>query len=92
MAVSILKTASPRHGIVFADIPTIRGSMYGGSVVLYTAEQYGAILDCVLEMADAIASGNGVSVEAAIGRVTRDEKWRILPKHRKIIVDMLIKL
>jgi hypothetical protein len=76
---------SPRHGFVFKEVPTVRGSQYGGSVVAHFEHSYACILDCVYEMADQIATGNGWSVDKAISQVLKDEGWRLLPKHRKNI-------
>lgn len=80
---------SPRHGLPFAEVPTVRGSMYGGSNVAHYPESYGPILDCVYEMADDISTGNGITPEAAIEQVLRDERWRLLPKHKNMIATKL---
>jgi hypothetical protein len=80
---------SPRHGFAFDQVPTVKGSMYGGSIVRHFPDSYGAILDCVYEMADDISNGNGVSIERAIDQVLKDEGWRILPRHRAEIVRRL---
>ena len=76
---------SPRHGFVFTKVPTRRGSVWGGSVVVHYEESYSLILDCVYEMADQIATGNGWSVDKAIDQVLKDEDWKLLPKHRTAI-------
>lgn len=80
---------SPRHAIPFKEVPTIKGSMYGGSIVKHPTEFYGPILDCVYEMADQIANGNGETHERAIEIVLKDEGWRVLPKHKKQIIEKL---
>jgi len=80
---------SPRHGIEFDRVPTVKASIRGGSKVKHRAGEYGPILDCVLEMADDISTGNGVSVESAVSQVLADEGWRILPTHRAAIVARL---
>lgn len=89
MAEYILRKHSPRHAIPFNHLPTIKGSMYGGSITPYSRESYGAMLDCVFEMADQIATGNGVPAAAAVDQVCRDEGWRVLPRHRAEIVKRL---
>lgn len=76
---------SPRHGFTFTEVPTVRGSTYGGSCVFHYPDSYGAILDSTFEMADAVASANGIAAAAAMDQVLKDEGWRLLPKHRKVI-------
>lgn len=83
------KHKSPRHGFLFDRVPTVRGSMYGGSIVRHHPESYGPILDCVFEMADDIATSNGVTPAAAIEQVLKDEGWRVLPTHKKEILKRL---
>lgn len=73
---------SPRHGFKFKEVPTRRGSVFGGSVVVHYEDSYASILDCVYEMADQVATGNGWSVERAIDQVLRDEGWTLLPSHK----------
>lgn len=73
---------SPRHGFKFMEVPTRRGSAYGGSVVVHYEESYSLILDCVYEMADQVATANGWSVERAIDQVLKDEGWTLLPSHK----------
>ena len=80
---------SPRHGFNFNEVPTVRGSMYGGSVVVHYEESYSLILDCVYEMALDIAGTNDISDDAAITKVLADEGWTILPKHRKQILNRM---
>ena len=63
--------------------------MYGGSVVVHYEESYSLILDCVYEMALDVAGANCISDDAAITQVLKDEGWRILPKHRKQILDRM---
>lgn len=89
MAEKVTKQTSPRNGFVFSEVPTVRGSMYGGSAIAHSPKNYGPILDCVYEMADMISTGNGVPASQAIDMVLRDEAWRILPKHRQMIIDRL---
>jgi hypothetical protein len=90
MSESCTKQASARHGFVFSSTPTIRGSFYGGSVTLYDPQSYGAILDCVFEMADQVSSGNGVTPQQAIRKVLKDEGWRLIPQHEKEIERRLM--
>lgn len=80
---------SPRHGFKFNRVPTVRGSMYGGSIVRHYPDSYALILDCVFEMADDISNGNGVSAAEAIEIVCRDEDWRLLPTHKREIIRRL---
>lgn len=89
MAEFVGKHESKRHGFKFDHVPTRRGSMYGGSVIVHYPDSYGAILDCVYEMADDISNGNGVSVESAIASVLRDQDWTVLPRHQRMIADKL---
>lgn len=91
MTLYIGKTVSPRHGFVFDKIPTRHGSKHAdyGQLIAHHQDQYGPILDCVFEMADMIATSNGVSHEKAIETVLADEGWRILPTHRKSILERL---
>lgn len=90
MATPVYKTLkSPRHGFAFDRIPSVRGSIHGGSVTRYHESTYAAILDCVYEMADQIASGNGVTHSAAINQVLKDEQWTILPTHKAAILVRL---
>lgn len=89
MAEYILREFSPRHRIPFNHIPTVRGSIRGGSCVVHSRESYGPILDCVYEMADQVATSNGVSVEEAIKSVAEAERWRVMPRHQKLIATML---
>lgn len=89
MSIFIGKTKSSRHGIIFESIPTMKGPRFGSSIPRYTSSDYSAILDCVYEMAGMITSSNGVSIDQAIQQVLSDEKWSILPSHKKLIATML---
>lgn len=89
MAYTVYPERSPRHGFPFNKVPTIRGSVYGGSNIYHHPESYGPILDCVYEMADQIASSNGVTHESAINTVLKDEGWHVLPTHRALILAKL---
>jgi len=89
MSVLIHPRTSPRHGFPFEHLPTIKGNKYGGSITRHEAENYGPILDCVYEMADQIATSNGVPYEVAITQVCEDENWRLLPRHAKMILARL---
>lgn len=96
MTRQVVPTTSERHGFAFDRVPTIRGSMYGGGDVYpnrcgagSVSTDYGRVLDCVYEMADDVATSNGVTHEQAIEQVLRDERWRILPTHRKDIINKL---
>lgn len=90
MARYIGRTTSPRHGLVYHEIPTIRGSMYGGGdIAPLDWKDYGDALDCVLNMADQVAASNGVPLAQAVDQVLRDENWRLLPKHKAMIINRL---
>lgn len=84
-----LVNKSPRHGFAFNEVPTRRGSPWGGSVVVHYEEAYASILDCVYEMADQVATSNGIHVDAAITQVLKDEGWTLLPQHRKMICNRI---
>jgi hypothetical protein len=86
---AISKSFSKRNKIPYASIPTRRGSIAGGSVVVHYPERYGEVLDCFYEMTDMIASGNGVSIDSAMATVLKDEGWKVLPTHKKLIKKML---
>lgn len=73
-----LTALSPRNAIPYNEIPSG-----------VTAEDYGAILDCVYEMADDVATANGIGVWTAIGRVLRYEKWILLECHERLIYNLL---
>jgi hypothetical protein len=80
---------SPRHGFAYDRVPTKRGSVYGGSLDAHDHVEYGSILDSVFEMASDIEAANNAPASAAIDQVLKDERWRILPRHRKLIVERL---
>lgn len=82
-------TASPRQGFKFDRVPSKRASMCGGSCTVHYPFSYGPILDCVFEMADQVANGNGISHDAAVAQVLRDEGWTLLPTHRAAILAKL---
>lgn len=91
MTQSCHKQASPRHGFVFDKVPTIKGSMCGcGGVLFYASpKNYGCVLDCVFEMAIDVSCANGISAEKAVEDVLRLERWRILPTHKKRIIQRI---
>lgn len=74
---------SSRHGFPYTSVPSVRGQ------ALRQPAEYGAILDCVYEMADAISNGNGIPADQAVDQVCRDEGWRLLPIHKQLIVQRL---
>ena len=83
------KTYSERHAFKYDAIPTYRGSMHSGSIDWFDWFEYGEVLDSAYEMADAIATSNGVPPASALAQVMQDEGWRILPRHRREIVARL---
>lgn len=85
----ILREHSPRNRIPFNHLPTKRGSVWGGSHVVHHREDYASILDSVLEMTRDVALGNGVPFEQAIEQVCKDENWRVIPRHKKLILERL---
>jgi len=92
----VVASTSPRHGFKFDKVPTIKGSMYGGGDVYPNGcmatsvdVDYGAVLDSVYEMADAIHTSNGGTTAQAIEQVLRDEGWRILPTHKQMLINRL---
>jgi hypothetical protein len=89
MAWYIGKTTSPRHGFVFYEIPTMKGSMYGGSITPIEWRDYGPVLDSVFEMADALVSCNGITPQQAVEQACKDERWRLTPNHKRMIVQRL---
>lgn len=89
MSKRIYPEVSPRYGIKYNKIPTVRGSVFGGSVVRHYTECYGNILDSVCEMADVISTGNGISIERAIDVVCKDENWSVLPSDKKKIIEKI---
>lgn len=79
---------TPRNTIPFCVVPVnLHNSCYSGSTDSKSSE-YALILDCVFEMADAIATGNGVAIEVAIEQVLKDEGWNVLPQHRRLITTI----
>jgi hypothetical protein len=86
MPVPCIKQSSLRHGFMFDAVPTILGCVTYASD---PAPAYGAILDSAFEMADAIATSNGVPPASALAQVMQDEGWRILPRHRREILARL---
>jgi hypothetical protein len=87
---------SPRNCIPFDAYPTVKGSKYGGGGIYPNQcstrsreEDYGQVLDSVYEMTGDLADANGIPYSAAIEQVLRDERWRIIPKHKEYIVQRL---
>ena len=83
------KSTTPQYSLPYDRVPTVRGPIWGYSVDRYTSRDYSAILDCVYEMADMVASSNGGTIEESINRVLKDEDWYILPTHKKLIIKLL---
>lgn len=90
MAEKILLTYSPRHNFPYNQLPTQKASMYGGSITPLSRQSYGLVLDCIYEMTDDVASANGWAFDKAMDQVLKDEGWRILPAHRKMIMERLV--
>lgn len=83
------KQSSPRHGFVFDAVPTKSMGYYLTAAVPHPAAEYGLILDSVFEMADAIATSNGTPPASAVEQVIEAEGWRLLPRHKRAIVNAL---
>ncbi len=82
------KQESPRHGFVFDKVPTMQANSHGGSFEFYESPRsYAHVLDCIYEMTLDIADANGVEPAKAIEQVLSDEGWRILPTHKRMILD-----
>lgn len=86
MSMSIEKTLSPRHGFVYDAVPT---AGVGWPLFRSHPDSYGQILDSVFEMADAIATSNGTPPVSAVEQVIQAEGWRLLPRHKRAIVNAL---
>jgi hypothetical protein len=84
---SIPFSVSPRYGFRCDKRPKQRASPYAPTVS--GVRDYGAVLDCVYEMAEQVATGNGWSVHKAIGQVLKDEGWTLLPTHKKAILNRI---
>ena len=80
---------SPRHGFKYDRVPTVKGSCWGYQVTPLYHQDYGPVLDSIFEMADDIMTGNGISAAKAVDLACKDERWRILPRHRKAIIARL---
>lgn len=89
MTTYVGKHLSPRHSFVFHELPTVKGSMFGMSIVRHYPEDYGAIIDSVYEMARDVADANSVSHEAAIDQVCKDENWKLLRAQRTQVLAKL---
>ena len=85
MSEKISKRISPRYKFEYNKVPT-RGL---GCATPCFYNEYGEIIDNVIDMADAVSASNGVSIAAAIETVCKDEGWVILPSHKKRIIEFL---
>jgi hypothetical protein len=82
------KQESPRYRFVFDKVPTMRVNRYGGSCEFYSSPRsYGQVLDCIYEMTLDLVDANADEPEKAIEQVLSDEGWRILPTHKKAVLD-----
>jgi len=87
---SIPAQKTPRCAIIFDAVPTVRASSMIRSVDRYVyIREYAQTLDTVLEHTDAVASANGWSLERAMQEVLKDRDLYILPRHQRVIRDML---
>lgn len=84
-AISIPLAKSPRHEIAYMHIPARKSKPTQKLMPLYSVEEYGRIIDATYEMADQIATSNGVTVAQAINIIMYDEKWKLLHSERKAI-------
>jgi len=82
---------SPRCGIIFNMVPYSNADRVLGLWTQAKAiRDYGAILDCIFEMADAVSTANDISVEQAIAQVIRDEGYNVL-SHDKFTIAAKLK-
>lgn len=82
-------TRSPRHGFLCDRVPRQRNYIWGGSIPGINPEDHGPKMDCIYEMANQIATGNGWSVDQAITQILKDEGWALLPTQRKEILNRI---
>jgi hypothetical protein len=64
--------------------------VWGISLEVHDKRDYGAILDCVYEMATQVAAANEWDVDKAINNVLKGEGWKILPTHHTAIHDRIV--
>jgi hypothetical protein len=90
MSRRITPVTSQRWRFRFGAIPTVDGIAYPNQCGTSRPEDdYACVLDCTYEMACDITDANGVTPDAAISQVLKDEGWRILPTHRRDIIDRM---
>ena len=77
---------SPRHGFVCKHRPMRSRSPF---IPCYSWQDYESMIDSVFEMADAIATSNGTPPASAVEQVIEAEGWRLLPRHKRAIVNAL---
>lgn len=87
MSRAIAKRESIRYRFEFDKIPTFK--IGPRSLDICNADDYGCIIDNVIDMADAVSTSNGVSVASAIETVCKDEGWKVLNSHKKRIIEFL---
>ena len=80
---------SPRHGFRCDRVPRQRNHVWGGSVPGLGLRDLGPKMDCIYEMAEQVATGNGWPVDKAISQVLKDEGWVLLPTQRKEILNRI---
>ena len=82
---------TPRNGLTFDRVPTTRGRVWGGPVLLYSIAEYASILDSVYEMARDMADANGIGYIQAVDESCEAEGWTVMPSHKLKIVTQLEK-
>jgi len=80
---------SPRYGFRCDRVPRQRNRVWGGSIPGLGLRDHGPKMDCIYEMAEQIATGNGWPVDQAITQVLKDEGWVLLPTQRKEILNRI---
>lgn len=88
MAKNCEKQKSYLYGFEFNQVPTVKIGIHG-SAVKHNPESYSMILDNVYGMALNVGSIYSVDYSTEIDNILRDEDWKILPSHRKLILNKL---
>lgn len=78
------KMKTPRNGMEYDRVPS-QVQKDGSHKMLYTPEEYGAVLDTVYEIAQAVKDANGVSVHTALQSAVTQTGYRIMAVHHTLI-------
>jgi hypothetical protein len=79
----LVLATSPRHGFKVARVPACY------NMFVNAAMHYSEILDTVYEMADILATSNGLSYTAAIQQAITDERYTVLSHDKAAILTKL---